>query len=175
MEVVMPPTLVMIHGANGSGEALLPLADLLRPHARIETPNLIGHGGRPVPDRFSVREFAEDLVAWLDAQKLVRVYLFGYSVGGYIGLYLARHFPQRVAGICTLAVKYVFDANTVKHYTYIANPERSRGRDKRRDELVKTHHPEDWEKITSNNRSLFERLGTAPAVTEADLRALSLP
>ena len=70
----MLPTLVMLHGSNGSGETLLPLADLLRPHARIETPNLIGHGGRSVPERFSVRDFAEDVVAYLDAQKLARAY-----------------------------------------------------------------------------------------------------
>ena len=172
----MPPILVMLHGANGSGETLLPLADALRPFAQVEAPNLIGHGGRPVPERLSVPELADDVVAYLDRRQIARAFVFGYSFGGYLALYLARHFPQRLSGICLLAVKHVLDAQTVQRWTNLADPERlRRPGNPRPAELSRTHYPQDWAAITTINRHLFEELGTNPALTEADLRSLALP
>jgi pimeloyl-ACP methyl ester carboxylesterase len=172
----MPPILVMLHGANGSGETMLPLADALRPFAQVETPNLLGHGGRPVPERLSMPELADDVVAYLDSRQIARAYLFGYSFGGYLALYLARHFPQRLDGICVLAVKYVFDEPTVKRWTHLTNPERLRRPGSPRPaELTRTHFPQDWAAITTINQNLFKEFGANPPLTEADLRSLALP
>lgn len=166
----------MLHGANGSGPTLRPLADALRPYARVETPNLIGHGGRPVPVRFTVQDFAEDVVAYLDARKFERTFLFGYSFGGYVALYVARHFPQRLFGVCTLATNFVFDAAKVRHFTYLLSPERlSRPGKTRPAELTATHYPQYWVPITTNNSRLFEELGERPALSEQDVAAISLP
>jgi len=166
----------MLHGANGSGELLLPLAAAMRPYAVVETPNLIGHGGRPVPERLSVRELAEDVVTYMDGRNIARAFVFGYSFGGYIALYLARHFPQRLLGVCVLAVKYVFDAGTVRHFTYLADPERLRRPGNRRPvELTQTHYPQDWVAITTNNRNLFTELGARPALSDEDLRSIAVP
>ena len=77
----MPPTLVMLHGSNGTGAALAPLADALRPHAAVETPTLLGHGGRPLPERLTVKAMADDIVAQMDERKITQAYVFGYSFG----------------------------------------------------------------------------------------------
>ncbi len=172
----MPPILVMLHGANGSGETLLPLADALRPFAHVETPNLIGHGGRPVPERLSLTEMAEDVMAYLDRRQIERAFVFGYSFGGYLALYLARHFPQRLGGVCLLAVKQIFDAATIQRWTYLADPERLRQPGNPRPaELAQRHHPQDWAAVMTINRNLFLELGDHPALTEGDLLSMSLP
>lgn len=172
----MPPTLVMLHGANGSGANLAPLADALRPFALVESPDLIGHGGRPLPGRLSVPEMAADGVAHLDRRGIGRAFVFGYSLGGYLALYLARHFPERVAGLCLLAVKYVFDPPTVQLWTYLANPERLRQPgDERPAELARRHHPQDWAAVLTLNQDLIQELGTHPPLTDADLRSLTQP
>ena len=109
-------------------------------------------------------------------RSIARAFVFGYSFGGYVALYLARHFPQRLCGICSLAVKYVFDARTVQHWTYLADPDRLRRPGSQRPaELAKTHYPQDWAAITTLNRNLFTDLGANPALTEEDLRAITLP
>ncbi|HEX5476803.1 MAG TPA: alpha/beta fold hydrolase, partial [Burkholderiales bacterium] len=147
----MHPSLVLLHGANGAGRLLAPLAEPLRAFAAVETPDLLGHGGRPVPERFSVAEFAADVLAYLDARGIERAVLFGYSFGGYLALYLARRFPERVRALCTLAAKYVFDEATVKHFSYLADPDRlRRPGNPRAKQLEQAHAPQDWVAITNN-------------------------
>lgn len=172
----MAPTLVMLHGANGTGALMAPLAERLRPWANVKTPDLLGHGGRPVPAHFSVPAFAEDLLAWLDERGIERAVLFGYSFGGYLALYLARRHARRVQALCTLAAKYVFDEATVQHFSYLADPDRlRRPGNPRAKQLEQAHAPQDWVSITNNNRRLFAELGKAPALTEADLQAIRMP
>lgn len=166
----------MLHGANGSGDTLHPLAEALRAYATVSTPSMIGHGGRPVPVRFTVEDFAEDLIAFLDARKIERTFLFGYSFGGYVALYAARHHPERFQGVCTLATNFVFDAAKVAHFTYLLSPERlSRPGMTRPAELTATHYPQHWVPISTNTARLFEELGQQPALTEDDLAAIVLP
>lgn len=170
----MSTTLVMLHGAGGVGESLAPLANRLRPYVLIETPNLLGHGGRPVPNRYSIREWAEDIVAYLDSRNLDRPFIFGYSFGGYVALYLALHFPQRVRGFCTLAAKYVFDQKTVSHFTYLASRERVE-RSPNFERFKQLHYPQDALAIAANNFDLFLGLGKDPAISDDDLRAIRVP
>lgn len=172
----MPPTLVMLHGAIGSGESLQVLASALSPHACIETPNLLGHGGRPVPASLSVQALADDVISYMDERQIARAFMFGYSFGGYTALYLARHHPDRVRGICLLAVKYVFDVKTVRHFSYLADPDRlRRPGSEYPTALARRHYPQDWVAITMLNKNLFLELGTNPALSEQDLRSINVP
>lgn len=172
----MPYPLILLHGANGSGETMSPLAKAMRQYVTVETPNAIGHGGRPVPERFMTRQWAEDVIAFMDSHNIAKAFLLGYSFGGYVALYLARHFPERLCGICTLAAKYIYDAHTVSHFTHLTSAWRlSRPGNPRADELSKTHHPQNWITITTHNGYMFKALGDNPAVTDDDLRAISLP
>lgn len=172
----MSPTLVMIHGANGSDTYIKPLADAMSSYARVETPNLMGHGGRPIPEKFSIQAMAEDIVAYMDDKQIEQTYLLGYSFGGYTALYIARHFPERLYGICTIAAKHVFDRRTVERFAFLSDPERIREMDPARvKRLSEAHSPQDWEEITRRTKLLFEELGEKPALSEEDLQALSLP
>ena len=168
--------IVLLHGANGSGPELEPLAAALRPFGEVRAPNLPGHGGREMPAAFSVRGSAEDVVAGLDRDGIARAWMVGYSLGGYLALYLARHFPERVLGACALATKFRFDAETVARWTYLAQPERlRRPGNPRAAELDRAHAPRDWAPITLANARLFEALGRAPELSDADLGSIARP
>lgn len=171
----MLPHLVMLHGIGGRGDSLSPLADLLRPVAQIEMPNLLGHGGRPLPPSFSVPAIAEDVIAFLDSRQLTRVFFLGYSFGGCLALYLARHFPQRVQGAILLGTKFIFDEPTIKYWTYLADPERlARPGSTSPAELEKMHHPVDWKALTLTNRRFIAGLGAQPPISDDDLAQLNL-
>ena len=168
--------IVLVHGANGCGAEMEPLAVPLRAFGDVRTPNLPGHGGREVPPSFSIRQSAEDVVAGLDQGGIEAAWIVGYSLGGYIALYLARHHPGRVKGACALAMKYVFDVPTVQRWTYLAQPERlRRPGNPRAAELDAAHAPRDWTPITVANARLFEALGRDPELTDADLAAIARP
>ena len=152
------------------------LVDAVRAEVDAYTPNMLAHGGRPVPKHITIEDLATDIIAYMDEQHLSHAYVFGYSSGACLALYLARHFPERFDGVCTLAAKYVFDPKTVAHWMYLTNPERlGRPGNKRAAELAETHAPQDWVEVTNSNRRLFEEYGLNPPLLEKDLRAIPIP
>ena len=57
-----------------------------------------GHGCSPRGDApFTLRQFADDLLALIDALRLPRADLLGYSDGGNIALLFALRYPERVS------------------------------------------------------------------------------
>ena len=169
-------TLVILHGANGSAATMAPMIERLPPEVAVESPDLLGHGGRPTPDAWSVAEMADDLAQGLDQRGVGPAFFFGYSFGAYLALYLASRFPERVRGVCGLAAKYVYDAQAVSHLTHLLDPERlSRPGNPRAEQLARTHAPQDWRTVTLNNRAMFTALGDEPALSDADLRAITAP
>jgi pimeloyl-ACP methyl ester carboxylesterase len=171
--------MIFLHGANSAGAELAPLAEAMRPYATVRTPDLIGHGGRPIPERIAMRELADDVVAWMDAERIENDVVGGYSFGGTLALYLARHHPDRVRGVIALAAKHVLDAATIKHWTYLVNHERLAGMKfpwgTRIEELARIHAPNAWQAVADLNARLFATLAAAPPLTEADLRAIAPP
>ena len=170
------PHFVVIHGGNGTGPQMEPLAAALRPYGEVHSPNLPGHGGRSIPESFSIKGHAEDLAAWLDAQGVEHAHFFGYSVGGYVGLYLARHMPARTLGVCAIAAKYVFDASTVERWTRISSEAwmRKPG-NPRAAEMEKIHVPQDWTALVKVNAALYRDLGREAPLKDADLAAIATP
>ena len=170
------PEIIVLHGANGCGREMRPLVEALQPFGRAQAPDLVGHGGRPVPARPTLQAQAEDILAQLDAAGIGRAWLVGYSLGGMVALWLARHAPTRVAGACAIATKWVFDAPTIAHWTYLADPARlARPGNPRAGELERAHAPQDWREVTLANRRLFAALGERSPLDAADLAAIARP
>jgi 3-oxoadipate enol-lactonase len=168
--------MLLIHGSRSCGAEMAPLAEALRPYTPTFSPNLIGHGGRPVPDRFSIRDFVDDIVACLDREGIERTFVTGYSYGGMLALRLARDYPQRVLGACALAAKYVFDAKTVEHWTYLASLERyDKPGNPRKAELERIHAPQDWTALSKAMSRHYVDLGRDPPLGDDDLKSIDPP
>lgn len=93
-------TLLMLHGFTGTGGTWAAAAPALADDHALLLPDLLGHGATaapPQPNRYSMSAAAGDLRAMLDALRLPRVHLLGYSMGGRLALYFATQQPQRVA------------------------------------------------------------------------------
>ena len=172
----MPPNLVMIHGANGSAATLGPLSGLLARDANLLVPDWPGHGGRELPATLDIPLIARDVLARMDEQGMRQAAFFGYSMGGMVALYLARHFPARVQGLALLATKVVFDANAVSHLQHLSDPERIRRVDPTRPETLRQRHaPQSWEAVLAQNRAMFAETGQMPPLTGHDLPRISTP
>lgn len=169
--------IVLLHGANGSAQAVSPLAEALREQwPTIALPNLLGHGGRPVPAVLSTDAMARDIVRLLDDNGIAKAILVGYSFGGYLALYVARHFPDRVAAVCTIATRHVMDEETIGRWVDLTTASRLIARSpNRRFELVHEHAPQDWRLVLERNRELFEAMRGNPPLALADLQAIRQP
>ena len=170
------PHFVVIHGSNGTAAQMEPLVAALRPYGEVHTPLLPGHGGRHIPERFSIKGHAEDLAAWLDAQGVAQAHVLGYSLGGYVALYLARHMPARALGVCAIATKYVFDEDTIGRWQRISSAEwmRQPG-NPRAAEMERIHAPQDWTELVKVNASLYGDLGREAPLQDPDFAAIAMP
>ncbi len=170
----IPMHLVVLHGANGGSVEIEPLRRALGDYFEVTAPDWLGHGGRPVPKDIDVASLAADFIAWMDGRGIERAWIAGYSLGGLIGLYMARHFPGRVEGVMALASKVMLDAPTIKYWTYLAGVGRLEGSE-RAMQLEKTHAPNDWRDVARLNQRFFETLGKAPPLDAQALGEITCP
>lgn len=99
--------LLLLHGALGTRRQFGPLQETLSADFEVFTLDFSGHGEQPLPEApFSIPLFCQDVVRFLDEKKIPSVSIFGYSMGGYVALYLARHFPEKVNKVFTLGTKF---------------------------------------------------------------------
>ena len=172
--------MIFLHGANSAGAELQPFVDAMKPFAAVRTPDMAGHGGRPIPEAVTMRVVADDLVAWMDHEGIERDVIGGYSLGATIALYLARHYPERVSGVVALAAKHVFDARTLEHWLHLLGHERVErtvlpNGVRRVDELQRLHAPNRWQDVLDLTARLFATFATDPPLPEADLRQVAAP
>ena len=146
--------LLILHGANGCRAEMRPWSDALSADFNTHIVNLAGHGGRELPERFTMQGYVDDLLGQMDALGLRRPVLLGYSFGGVVALYLARHYPQRVAGVVAVATQWIYDDNAVRHVTHLLQVPRLMALTHRREHLQRVQYPNDW-------RVLVEKLHAA--------------
>jgi pimeloyl-ACP methyl ester carboxylesterase len=132
--------------------------------------NFSGHGGEIVPDSpFSIKQFACDVVNYLDDMKLEAIDIFGYSMGGYVGVYLARYYPQRIGSVFTIGTKFKWNeeisAREVKMLDVIKMKEKI---PLFYEELAKRHAPQDIEIILKKSADMMINLGKKNELNEAD-------
>ncbi|HTI64641.1 MAG TPA: alpha/beta hydrolase [Gemmatimonadaceae bacterium] len=92
------PTLVALHGLSANARCFGGLiAAGLSPAFRVVAPDLRGRGksGKPATG-YTMADHASDVLALMDHLGLRRVVLAGHSFGGYLAIYVAARFPERV-------------------------------------------------------------------------------
>ncbi len=102
--------LLFLHGALGAGEQMLPLAQMLSDKCEVDVLSFSGHGTRNLNgNNFSIALFVNDVLQYMLENDIEKASFCGYSMGGYIAMYIARHHPDKVDKIITLATKYEWD------------------------------------------------------------------
>lgn len=85
--------LLLLHGISATWRAWSPVMPLLEPHHDVIVPTLPGHGGGPPLDAQttpSVEALADGIEEVLDRMGLPAVHIAGNSLGGWVGIELAR-------------------------------------------------------------------------------------
>lgn len=90
------PPLVYIPGFISNAYSALKLAAAISPVRRVLALDLRGRGGSDKPQgQYSIDQHLQDILAWLEAQRLDRCLLAGHSFGAALAIFLAAHHPSR--------------------------------------------------------------------------------
>lgn len=89
--------LILLHG---NGEDVSYFAHQMEPfakHYRVIAIDTRGHGQTPRGNApFTIRQFAEDLLGFMDQHRIEKAHILGFSDGGNIAMVFAMAYPERV-------------------------------------------------------------------------------
>ena len=92
------PPIVALHGLSANAYCFGGLiAAGLSPEFRVVAPDLRGRGKTDKPTTgYTMPDHARDVIGLMDYLELDRIVLAGHSFGGYLAIYLAAKYPERV-------------------------------------------------------------------------------
>jgi pimeloyl-ACP methyl ester carboxylesterase len=167
--------IILLHGALGNQQQLFELKTLLAEKYNVYSLNFSGHDGNDIQKPFSMQLFCDDVINFMKENEISNASFFGYSMGGYVALNLARFYPELVASIFTLgtvwdwsperALKEVamLDANKIEmKVPAFAN------------ELKERHAPADWKQVLVQTANMMTELGKNH-LTEEDFVKINCP
>lgn len=168
--------LLLLHGALASQHQFDALVPYLNDHFEIHRLNFEGHGssddaGRP----FRIENFAKNVLAYLNKEDIPLFNVFGFSLGGYVGFYLAKKYPDKVNRLSTLGT--IVDWNEEKAHieTAYLHPEKMEEKIPHFVKQLQNKHHVNWRELVNKTRNLLEDLGRAPSITDADWRVITTP
>jgi pimeloyl-ACP methyl ester carboxylesterase len=169
--------LLLLHGAIGAPIQLTPLADKLMAKFNVFTPGFTGHGGKSFSDvPFSMELFAEDALRFMQEKQLDKAAVFGYSMGGYVGMYLAKHYPDKIDKVITLATKYHWDEAIATKEIQMLNPDKIEQKIPAFAEILRERHtPNDWREVLRKTAEMMMDLGKNNTLKTEDYATLNTP
>lgn len=120
------PAIVLVHGYLNSKESWGPFAGELAKSYRVICPDVPGHGKSPViGDTHSMYAMASQIRKLLEELGIKKCTMIGHSMGGYITMSFAEHFP------------HMLNAFSLFHSTPYADTEEKKAQREREIQLVK--------------------------------------
>ncbi len=117
--------LLFLHGALGTKNQFAGLESALAHRFRTHAINFSGHGRVPSHHHaFTIQNFAHEVLDWMNEQQIKTIDVFGYSMGGYVALWLARFYPERVGKLITLGTKWKWNKEEASRETALLDADK---------------------------------------------------
>ena len=98
--------IVLLHGALGTKKQLDKLSHLLSSKFNVYSLDFDGHGSKVSGKEFSMELFKNNVVDFILEHGIEKTHVFGFSMGGYVALNLAKTHPHLISNIVTLGTKF---------------------------------------------------------------------
>ncbi|MGE0636136.1 MAG: alpha/beta fold hydrolase [Bacteroidia bacterium] len=168
--------LLLLHGAIGSSKQFNTLVSLLNSQFEIHTLDFSGHGGNPIPaEPFSIELFANDVLDWMQENKIQTIDIFGYSMGGYVALYLAIYHPEKVGKVFTLATKFNWNNEGAAKEAAMLNPDKIAEKVPAFAKALEQKHGENWKAVLTKTAEMMIDLGNSPTLPLNTLSEIQQP
>ncbi len=167
--------LMLIHGAIGSADQMVPLKELLQDEFEVHLLAFDGHGSKSASvDPFSLESFGQQLI-----QKLSEIgkptHIFGYSMGGFVALYEAAMGSENIASITTLGTKMEWDEEIAQREVRHLDPKMILSKVPKFATALEKRHGEDWEEVLSRTAAFMKELGKTQPIQESIMKTIEIP
>lgn len=172
----MKTPLLLLHGALGAAAQFDELKAKLAPDFEVFTFDFSGHGNNSYDGILTMDKLKDDILSYLDAHHLIRVDIFGYSMGGYAAVTLAALHPERMRRIMTLGTKWQWSPELANQEVKMLDPETILSKVPNFAEVLRHRHPgQGWRALLHQTAGLITHLGYTGGLKESDLRRVELP
>ncbi|MBL7997760.1 MAG: alpha/beta fold hydrolase [Candidatus Kapabacteria bacterium] len=169
-------TLIHLHGALGASAQFAPLIAELPDYNNL-TLDFEGHGSQPDGGRaFRIEHFAENLRAFITENNLAPVRIVGYSMGGYVALWLAAHEPELIHSIVTLGTKFDWSPESAAKEVRFLDPDVMLEKVPAfAAALERRHTAAGWRTVLEKTKDMMLDLGANPRITPDVLLKVACP
>jgi pimeloyl-ACP methyl ester carboxylesterase len=167
--------ILLLHGALGCEEQLIPLSDLLANEYEVMNYTFANHGRKAaIQQPFTINSLANDLAEFLREQIIDPIPVFGYSMGGYVALWLARHQPHLIEKVFALGTKINWTIETVEKETKFLVPEMMETKVPAYARYLEDLHGSNWKILVSNTAAMMHNL-VQHHITSYDFHQIQQP
>lgn len=167
--------LLILHGALGTADLMKPLKEALQEDFKVHTLSFSGHGDEPFSESgFGIAVFAEEVAAYMQAHDLQNIPVFGYSMGGYVALYLESIQVGTFSNIATLGTKFDWNPESARHESSRLVPAIISEKVPKFAALLASRHL-DWEGLVESTATMMRSLGDTPLLTNENLANIQCP
>lgn len=168
--------IILLHGAIGASDQLNPLAESLSVKGfSVHQFSFSGHGKMAFQERFSIEQFAVELYQFILEHNLEQPNVFGYSMGGYVALYLESQKPNLIGKIATLATKFDWTPDGAIKEAAMLNPETIQQKVPHFAEALQKRHGENWIALLNKTAEMMKALGDSPLLNDEVLNTIESP
>lgn len=167
--------LILLHGALGHSQIFEPFKAELSKYFTIHTPLFSGHGNSELPeDGISIEKYTNELKEFIESNNLNDVYIFGHSMGGYVALCYAAHYPERLNSVITIGTKFNWTEEEALKESKMLNPETIVEKIPKYAALLEAQHGKKWKQLLHSIADLMVSLGKKPPLKN-NLSMINIP
>lgn len=166
-------TIILLHGAIGAKDQLEPFAvELKQQGYNVYTLSFSGHGQTPFQTNFGIEQFALELEQFIKTNNLDKPTIFGYSMGGYVALYLAKQQPTLLENIITLGTKFEWSPEISAKETKMLDSKTIIEKVPKFAEALQKRHGNDWKLLLQKTAEMMIALGNKNALSLNDISSI---
>jgi esterase/lipase len=165
--------IILLHGAIGAKDQLETLAVELKQHGyNVFTLSFSGHGQTRFASNFGIEQFDLELEQFIKTNNLQQPTVFGYSMGGYVALYLAKQQPTLLGNIITLGTKFEWSPEISAKETKMLDSKTIIEKVPKFAEALQKRHGQEWELLLQKTAEMMIDLGNKNALSLNDFAAI---
>src|SRR5699024_9671924 len=167
--------LLLLHGALATKAQFDPLIPFLQESYEWHRLTFMGHGREATDKPIRMQDLVDQIVDYLDEHNIPKANIFGYSMGGYAALALAKKHPRRINKIATLGTILQWNKKVAKKECRLLNPDKMIGKIPDFVQHLDKQHPNGWREVVNNTREMLQQLGQHPLIQKDDWQHIAVP
>jgi len=153
-------SIILLHGALGAQDQLESLSERLSDlDYDVFLLSFSGHYNNPFEKDFGIHQFSKELKSLIEEFKLVKPNIFGYSMGGYVALYLASQEKNLIGNIITLGTKFNWTKEIADKEIKQLNPKTITEKVPKFAAALQKRHGNNWELLLNRTADMMVALG----------------